>query len=134
MKKIKSIRVSDYMARELVTFTPDMRVLDAVNILVKRRISGAPVVDDHGNLVGILSDIDCIKVALNAAYYNQAGGRVSEFMTPEVVTIDVEATIMDAAELILNKRLQRMPVVKRTHLVGQISRHDVLRAMDELQQ
>ncbi|MEJ2534651.1 MAG: CBS domain-containing protein, partial [Gammaproteobacteria bacterium] len=88
MKKIKSIRVSDYMARERVTFTPDMRVLDAVNILVKRRISGAPVVDNHGNLVGIQSDIDCITVALHAADYNQAGGRVSVFMTPEVITID----------------------------------------------
>lgn len=131
---MKSIRVSDYMARDLVTLTPDMRVLDAVNTLVKRRISGAPVVDHHGTLVGILSDMDCIKVALNAAYHGEAGGRVSEFMSTQVITIDADASIMDAAELILEKRLQRMPVLKRTHLVGQISRHDVLRAMDKLQQ
>lgn len=129
---VRKIRVRDYMARQLISFSPDMEVLDAVHILVTRRISGAPVVDHHGNMVGILSDMDCIKVALNAAYHSEWGGRVSEYMTPDPITVDADASIVDVAEMILEKRLQRIPVVERMRLVGQISRHDVLRAMDEL--
>lgn len=131
---VRKIRVRDYMARQLVSFSPDMEVLEAVHILVARRISGAPVVDHHGNMVGMLSDIDCIKVALNAAYHNEWGGQVSEYMATDLVTVDVNASIMDVAEMILEKRLRRLPVLERTRLVGQISRHDVLRAMDELHQ
>lgn len=131
---VRKIRVRDYMARELVSFSPDMEVLDAVNLLVTRRISGAPVVDHQGNMVGILSDIDCIKVALHAAYHSEWGGRVSEYMTPDPITIDADATILDAAEMILQHKLRRLPVVERMRLVGQISRHDVLRAMDQLHQ
>ena len=71
---LKSCVVKDYMARTVVTFKPDTPVLDAVHTLVKNRIAGAPVVDDEGNLVGILSELDCMKVALQAGYYGDYGG------------------------------------------------------------
>lgn len=129
---VSKMRVRDYMARQLVSFAPDMEVLDAVHILVTKRITGAPVVDHHGNMVGILSDIDCIKVALSAAYHREWGGQVSEYMTPNPITVDADASIIDVAALILDKGLRRLPVMERNRLVGQISRHDILRAMDEL--
>lgn len=53
-----SALVKDYMARTIVTFKPDTDVLDAVQVLVKNRIAGAPVVDDEGNLIGMLSELD----------------------------------------------------------------------------
>jgi len=83
----KSIRVRDYMSGNVITFTPDMEILEAVHILVTNRISGAPVLDLRGNLIGMLSERDCIKVALNAAYHNEWGGRVEEFMSREVKTV-----------------------------------------------
>jgi CBS domain-containing protein len=74
---LKSCLVRDYMAGHLVTFKPDMEVMDAIHELVKQRIAGAPVVDDKGDLVGMLSELDCMKVALNAGYYGDWGGPVA---------------------------------------------------------
>ena len=128
----KSIRVRDYMSASLITFTPDMEILEAVHVLVTNRISGAPVLDLRGNLIGMLSEQDCIKVALNAAYHNEWGGRVEEFMSREVKTVDADASIVDIAEIFVEMSYRRLPVLERNRLVGQISRHDILRAMEIL--
>ena len=120
------------MAGRLVTFKPEMDVLDALHELVKHRIAGAPVVDDHGVLIGMLSELDCLKIALNAGYYGDSGGPVSEYMTPDVETIDAEMSIIDLAQKFLKCGYRRFPVLRNNRLVGQISRRDVLRALNEL--
>jgi len=129
---LKSALVRDYMAGRLVTFKPEMDVLDALHELVKHRIAGAPVVDDHGVLIGMLSELDCLKIALNAGYYGDSGGPVSEYMTPDVETIDAEMSIIDLAQKFLKCGYRRFPVLRNNRLVGQISRRDVLRALNEL--
>ncbi len=129
---LKSALVRDYMAGRLVTFKPDMDVLDALHELVKNRIAGAPVVDDQGELVGMLSELDCLKIALNAGYYGDSGGPVSEYMTPDVETIDAEMSIIDLAQKFLSCGYRRFPVLRNNRLVGQISRRDVLRALGQL--
>ena len=68
---LKSVKVRDYMAANLVTLSPDMEILRAIHSLVENRISGAPVVDERGNLVGVLSEQDCMRVALNAGYHEE---------------------------------------------------------------
>jgi len=128
----KSCVVKDYMAKNLVTFNPDTDVLDAVHVLVKKRIAGAPVVDDAGNLVGMLSELDCMKVALNAGYHGDWGGPVSDFMTDGVQTIDAEMSIIDLAQIFIESTYRRYPVVDNNRLIGQISRRDVLRALEHL--
>ena len=128
----KSITVREFMAANLVTFTPDMEILRAINALVEKRISGATVVDEHGNVVGILSEQDCMKVALHAGYHGEPGGRVSEYMSTEVKTIDADTSILELAELFLKSPYRRYPVMDDNRLVGQISRRDVLRAMEQL--
>lgn len=129
---LKSALVRDYMAGRLVTFKPDMDVLDALYELVQNRIAGAPVVDDQGELVGMLSELDCLKIALNAGYYGDSGGPVSEYMTTDVETIDAEMSIVDLAQKFLSDGYRRFPVLRNNRLVGQISRRDVLRALGEL--
>ena len=129
---LKSALVRDYMAGRLVTFKPDMDVLDALHELVKNRIAGAPVVDDQGELIGMLSELDCLKIALNAGYYGDSGGPVSEYMTPDVETIDAEMSIIDLAQKFLDGGYRRFPVLRNNRLVGQISRRDVLRALGQL--
>ena len=128
----KSITVREYMTANLVTFTPDMEILRAISALVEKRISGATVVDERGNVVGMLSEQDCMKVALHAGYYGDHGGRVSEFMSTEVKTIDADTSILELAELFLKSPYRRYPVMEDNRLVGQISRRDVLRAMEQL--
>lgn len=129
---LKSALVRDYMAGRLVTFKPDMDVLDAIQELQHNRIAGAPVVDDQGVLVGMLSELDCLKVALNAGYYGDSGGPVSEFMTPDVETVDADMNIIDLAQKFLQYGYRRFPVLRNNRLVGQISRRDVLRALGKL--
>ena len=129
---LKSCRVRDFMAGSLVTFSPEGDVLDAIHELVQQRIAGAPVVDDQGELIGMLSELDCLKVALNAGYYGDWGGPVADYMTTEVVTVDADMSIVDLAQKFLDSRYRRFPVLQGNRLVGQISRRDVLRALGEL--
>ena len=128
----KSALVKDYMARTLVTFKPETDVLDAVHVLVKHRIAGAPVVDDEGNLLGMLSEYDCMKVALDAGYHGTWGGPVREFMSDGVETVDADMSIIDLAQVFIRKKFRRFPVMQDTRLVGQISRRDVLRALEHI--
>lgn len=126
---LKSALVKDYMSGKLVTFTPDTDVLDAIHELVQHRIAGAPVVDDHGNLVGMLSEFDCMKVVLSAGYHGEPGGPVADLMVTDVKTVESSMSVFDLAELFMESGLRRYPVLKGNRLVGQISRRDVLRAL-----
>ena len=127
---LKSCLVKDYMARTIVTFKPDTPVLDAVHILVKNRIAGAPVVDDEGNLIGMLSELDCMKVALQAGYHSAYGGPVRDYMSEGVQTVNLDMSIVDLAQVFIDKKYRRFPVTDNNRLVGQISRRDVLRALE----
>ena len=123
--------VKHYMARHLVTLSPDMEILHAVHTLIENDISGAPVIDKEKRLVGILTEKDCMQVVLNATYHSEYGGVVAEFMTIDVEVMSPEDSIVDAAERFLDKRYHRYPVMEKNRLIGQISRCDVLRALDD---
>jgi CBS domain-containing protein len=128
----KSALVKDYMTGKLVTFHPETDVLDAIQELVRHGIAGAPVTDDNGDLVGMLSELDCMKIALHAGYHGDWGGPVSEYMTSETETVDANMSIIDLAQRFLDTAYRRFPVVNDHRLVGQISRRDVLRALGEI--
>lgn len=128
----KTSRVRDYMTGKLVTFSPETDVLDAIHGLVQNGIAGAPVVDDEGNLLGMLSELDCMKVALHAGYHGQWGGPVRDYMTADTVTVDADMNIIDLAQRFVDTGFRRFPVVKDQRLVGQISRRDVLRALQQI--
>ncbi|EKF73066.1 hypothetical protein A11A3_15437 [Alcanivorax hongdengensis A-11-3] len=127
---LKAIRVADYMSRRLITVSPDMSVHAAIRHLLDNRISGAPVVDD-GRLVGMFSESDCLKGALEAGYHDTNIGNVSEYMSTDVQTVTADMSILDVAEIFLADHRRRLPVMEQGKLVGQISRHDLLRAMDD---
>ncbi len=124
--------VHDYMSTELITFTPDMDIHRAIRRLLKERISGAPVLDDRGDLVGMLTKKDCLKIAFSASYHEEWGGSVSDFMSRDVESVRFDADMVEVAERFLNSRYHRFPVMRDDRLVGVISRHDVLRSLDDL--
>jgi CBS domain-containing protein len=130
--KFDSALIRDYMAKRLITLSPEMEILKAVYLLMENDIAAAPVVDDAGTLVGILTERDCMKVVLNAGYHSEYGGRVSEFMSHDVETIDANESIIDVAKRFFGQRFHRYPVLENGKLVGQISRRDVLRALVKL--
>ncbi len=123
---------NDYMTTKLVTFTPNMDIHRAIRALLDHRISGAPVLDDRGKLVGILSKKDCLKIAFSASYHRELGGKVADFMSRDVETVEADTDIVEVAELFLKNPFRRFPVLRNDRLVGVISRHDVLRALAEL--
>ncbi|TVO53224.1 CBS domain-containing protein [Denitromonas halophila] len=129
---LRSLKVKDYMTRDPLSFSPQMEVLKAVHQLLTHHLSGAPVVDEAGKVVGFLSEKDCLKAALNATYYEEFGGQVSQFMSSPAITIDVESTLTDAAEMFVTKAHRCYPVMDDGRLVGQLSRHNTLAALERL--
>ena len=126
---MKPRAVKDIMTKKLITFQPDMRVLAAIESLLKHKISGAPVVDGNGNLVGVLSEIDCMSTIIQDLYYSDSGGSVRDFMSTEITTVNSEMGLVDLAEIFQKKHFRRLPVVDNGILVGQVSRRDVLKAI-----
>ncbi len=124
-------RISDYMAHDLVTLSPDMEINRAMHILLDRKLSGAPVVDAQGALVGVLSKKDCLKAALDASYYRDWGGKVSRYMSRDIVTLNADMDIVDAAKAFLGSNFRRFPVLRDGRLVGQVSRADILRGLGD---
>ena len=128
----RSTTARDYMTANPITVGPDMDIHQAIRLLLKRRISGAPVVDGQGNLIGIISKKDCLKVAFRAGYHKERAGPVSDYMSREVRTVEAGTDIVAVAEQFLKGPFRRFPVLADNRLVGQISRHDVLRALEDL--
>ncbi|WP_035335234.1 MULTISPECIES: CBS domain-containing protein [unclassified Dokdonia] len=133
-KDVKSnatdIKVSDYMSRKLITFSPDQSVLEVMNNLIKHKISGGPVVNENNELLGIISEGDCMKQISESRYYNMPmdNMKVSNHMVTNVDTIDGNMNVFDAANKFLESKHRRFPIVENGKLVGQISQKDVLKA------
>lgn len=124
------LRVRDYMTRELITFSPDQSVEDVIEKLIRHKISGGPVVNDKFELVGIISEGDCIRHISESRYHNlpSENRNVEQHMAKDVETIDGDMNIFDAANKFLNDRRRRFPIVEDGVLVGQISQKDILKA------
>jgi len=123
--------VTKFMAKKLITFTPDTDIQQAAATMLRHKISGAPVLNNRGELVGILSEVDCLKLMVEPSYNKEPAkpGMVADFMSAEVTTIASDKTILDAAYMFVHFGLKRLPVMEKGQLVGQISRRDVLRAI-----
>jgi CBS domain-containing protein len=128
----EKIQARQYMSKSLVTLRPNMDVLQAVHLLVEHKISGAPVLDDHGNIVGMLTERDCMEVVLKASYHGELGGQVEQYMSRVVRTVDVDSSLLDLAQMFVNSPYRRYPVMDGNRLVGIISRRDMLRAVQDL--
>lgn len=123
--------LADIMATRLITLSPDMNIHEAIRILLKKRISGAPVVDSDGLLVGMLSKKDCLKIVFSARYHDDWGGPVREYMSTPVETMDAGDDLVRAAQAFVDSDFRRFPVVRDGKLVGQVSRHDILKVLTE---
>ena len=129
--------VTNYMTAtsNLITFSMDTDIREAIKTILKHKISGAPVLNDKHELAGILSEKDCLRLIIQGSYYEakQGEGKVKEYMSSNVKTISSEKNMVEAAYEFLHSNYRRFPVVDTTgKLVGQISRRDVLKAVDKI--
>lgn len=129
MTPVKEIRARDFMVIKPVVFTRDTDLLDAVRILVDRRISGAPVVDGRGNLVGILTERDFLRAALVAGYHGESGGCVGDYMNSDVEAVNADDSLLDVATRFVETKHRRYPVMEDNRVVGLVTRQDVLRTV-----
>ena len=128
------LKVSDYMTRSLITFKPEQSVQSVIEVLIKNKISGGPVVNENNELVGIISEGDCLKQISDSRYYNMPMEQdsVEKRMVKNVETIDGNMNVFDAANKFLDTKRRRFPILEDGKLVGQISQKDILKAALEL--
>lgn len=131
---LRSVKVQDYMATNLISFSPETQLFDAIRALQEYGISGAPVVDAEGQLLGMLSELDCLRAILTLTYHEEemgSGGHVADYMSPQVDTVAYGSDLTEVSRRFMELGRRRMPVIHQGKLVGQISRRDVLRAVEE---
>ena len=124
--------IKEFMAKQLITFQSDTPIEAAMESFLENKISGAPVLDNQGKLVGVLSEKDCMRTLFESSYYNNLGGFVREYMSTDLKTINIHDTLSNVADEFIKSRFRRFPVMEGDKLVGQISRRDILRAIVKL--
>jgi predicted transcriptional regulator len=129
------LTAGDIMATSLITLRPEMSIFSAIRILLSRSISGAPVVDDAGAMIGVLSELDCLRMLSSDEFYaghQEEAGTVKHFMTGAGRTIPPDLGIYAIAHYFLTLPMRRLPVVEDGRLVGQVSRRDVLQGIETM--
>ena len=116
----------------VVTVHKDLNIYKAIDKLLHHHISGTPVIDDSGKMVGILTEKDCLRIMANGSFHGMPGGLVSRYMTEDVKTVALGTDIFVVADLFLKNHFRRIPVLNGKKLVGQISRCDVLSAIKDI--
>ena len=127
--------IREYMATNLITFTPDSNVMDVVNALLEKRITGAPVLNNRKEVVGMIDDKTCLKLLVATEYYNSplSEQTVSNYMDDVLMTVKEDISISEAANIFLETKYKRLIVVDQNgKLAGQISRRDILRAIRDI--
>ncbi len=124
-------RARDIMVSRLVTLKSDMDVYEAIGLLLKHKISGAPVVDGDGRYAGVFSERSCMTLLVEGAYGQLPTTTVSALMDEDAETIREDLDLLSVAQAFLSTNSRRLPVLHEGALVGQVSRRDVLRAIHD---
>ena len=129
-KTMQNILVKDYMSKDVATFLKSDCIYDVMRELLEKKISGAPVLNKHGKLVGIISESDIMKNIVDSQYYNMpiTKTNVSKYMKKSVDYISPDITIFEAASEFLKLKRKRFPVIISGEIVGIISRIDIISA------
>ena len=124
----KTLLVANIMTRDIVVFTKNQSIHEVMQKFIKYRISGGPVVDQAGKLIGVISEADCMKEISDSRYFNMPilDKTVAHFMTTNVDIIEASKTIFEAASRFFTTSRRRFPVLDKNQLVGQISRKDIV--------
>lgn len=122
----------DIMETKLITLTADMDLHDAAQLLVRNRISGAPVLNEDGTLEGLLTEKDLMTALIDAVYDELPSTKVSSYMNREPYTISEDLDLLSVAQLFQTHPFRRLLVVRDGRLMGLVSRRDVLKSVIKL--
>lgn len=118
----------------MITFKPEQNIQEAIAIILYKKISGAPVVDEQRHLVGNLSEKDCLRIIIDQTIHNLPveDKKVSDYMSTKVFTFSPKTNVVEAAIEFLNSPIRRYAVVEKGTLIGEISRREILRAAQNI--
>jgi len=125
--------IERYLAKQDVRVSPNMNIYEASQAILTHKASGATVVDEDGKLVGVLSELDCLRALVTSVYNGSdpGGALVSDIMTTDIDVADASDDIIAVATSMLENKRRRKPVLKDGELVGQITCRQILRAVTE---
>ena len=127
---LKSVNLRDYMLTNPVKVRPDNNIYEAMKIISDNKISGLCVVSEDNTLVGVLSEMDCLRAVLGSIYNEGSLGLVSDYMTSDnLVVAHPGEDIVDVAQDMLRQNKRRRPVVEDGKLIGQITIRHLLKAV-----
>jgi len=117
-------KAKDIMNADVIAIAPNDSADDAMALMLRYEVSGLAVVDQSGNLLGVLSEYDLLGLVWDC---ESAGDNVSSYMSANVCTVGEEASWIEVADLFLSKRIRLLPVVRGKRLLGIITRYDLIR-------
>lgn len=127
---LKSVNLRDYILPNPLKVNPGDNILDAMKVIIDNKVSGVCVVDGDNNLVGVLSELDCLGAVLDATYNRSGIGQVRDHMASDnLVVAHPNEDIVDVAQDMLRKNKRRRPVVENGKLIGQITCRQLLSAV-----
>lgn len=124
--------ITKYMATDLITFKPDSDIITVIETLLEKKISGAPVLNEKNEVLGVIDDKDCMRVLIDSVFNNQPIGNamVEKYMTNIFKAIRIDSDVLDIANEFLTSNFKRFLVIDENgRLVGQVSRRDILNAI-----
>ena len=127
----RSVNALDYMTAQPVVVKPDTNIFNVIHEIIVHKVSGASVVDENKKLVGVISEIDCLRAILDGSYYNQVDGTAADFMTVEVETVSTPIDILAVATRMVANQRRRIPVVENGKFIGQLSVRSILKAIKD---
>ena len=130
--KSEPLTVADCMTPARVAIQDTATVTEAVQILLKNRLLGSAVVNQAGELVGYVSEQDCLKHLLTDSYYREDSAHVADVMRRDVLTVNSDMSIVDLAQIMTGDKPKKYPVVERRKLIGEITRTEVVQALLKL--
>jgi CBS domain-containing protein len=131
--RLQNIQIKEHMTtlKKLITFKEDQSIEEVMSTLINKKISGGPVVDENGKLVGLISEGDCLKEVVRGKYYNtpKDSGTVADHMAINVITVSPDKDIFEVARMFLELKFRRFPVIEDGKLVGQVSQSNIMQAV-----
>ena len=129
---LQSINARDFMSEDPITVKADANIFEAINLIIEHKKSGVTVIDDNNNILGVISEMDCLKAILDGSYYGEVGGSVQDYMSANVQSVKPDMAIIDVAKIMLDSNRRRMPIVEDGKFVGQFTVRSILNVIRNL--